>query len=737
MFKSFFSRGVARFWFSQKVSIFKKKPIITPLDLPYTKSIDRYRNQDLSFEEILEFDLYYQDFYFRASKRLESNSKKFNESLKENIFGVLERKMGKNPDKIAFFLENRIENLTEIEILYCFETIMKINKVAEFKMVHTKLYLRILEVIKDFKFSDTATIRSFLEICKVFEVEDQDIFVKIVESFLILTKKMFDQNMKNDEIYQTIDSFMILIQLTKLDTAQLTEKILRILSFIMKNSKTVDFAKLRELLISLNKNNVVINLNYLSDFDSIFTEHKAKISNSEAIDILYIFAKNKYLKPNFVTFFTEIKDFPNFLVSLKSLEFSTFIWSISQIDRSVNLHKQFEILEENLLETFGKNLEKFEKKDVRTIIQSFNHAGAGSEKFWVFFNEMPKFAKFGLSLNELFVILVNQMKFKCFELNLLNFFYAQFDAPEKLEFLSQLSNPQILNIFQVAVLGIHKFHHSSLEEDNNSTQKFNDYIMVLSEMTDEVCDVLFSKKALFKNLEIREMLKLFKLLNLTHVLLIKSQIEIEEELSNALDALLKRIQRKIELIPPQDYAKTIVFLENMLNADEDFSLKLLVRLESKIGEVLKENRDWILDLIPFFWKYQIKRTKLWGLLQVWLIQVLDVLKANDVVLAASVFNQLESEKIIEKNQGFWDFLLIIFTESEFQPELGKILMQKVDGETFNAALEAKAEKVGVSIEKFKEVLSKTGKPHEKMLEELKSECSKGDITQTEWMMDLF
>ena len=106
-------------------------------------------------------------------------------------------------------------------------------------------------------------------------------------------------------------------------------------------------------------------------------------------------------------------------------------------------------------------------------------------------------------------------------------------------------------------------------------------------------------------------------------------------------------------------------------------------------------------------------------------------------MAASVFNQLESEKIIEKNQGFWDFLLIIFTESEFQPELGKILMQKVDKEAFNDALEAKAGKLGVSIAKFEEVLSKTEKTHEKMLEEIKSECSKGDITQTEWMMDLF
>lgn len=735
MFKSIFSRGLGRGWFSQKVSIFKKTTILTPLDLPYTKSIDRFQNQDLSFEEILEFDLYYQEFYFRASKRLESNSKKFNESLKENIFGVLEKKMGKNTDKIAFFLENRIENLTEIEILYCFETIMKLNKVSEFKLVHTKLYLRILDAVKDFKFSDTTTIRNFLEICKVFEVEDQDIFIKIVENFLVLTKKMFEKTMQNDEIYQIIDSFIILIQLTKMDTAQITEKILRILNFIMKNHKTVDFAKLRELIMALNRNNVVINLNYLSDFDAIFTEHRPKISNSEAIDILYIFAKNKYLKPNFATFFTEIKDFQNFLVSLKGLELSTFIWSISQLDRSISFKRQFEVIEENLLEIFEKNIGKFEKKDVRTIVQSFNHAGEGSRKFWGFFNEMPKFAKLGMSLNELFVILVNQMKFKYFERNLLNFFYAQFDTPEKFEFLSQLGNPQILNIFQVTVLGIHDFHHSS--EETNNDQKFNHYIMVLADMTDEVCEILFSEKALYKNMEINEMIKLFKLFDLTHMLLTKNQIEIEEELTNALDALVKRIQRKIDLIPPQDYAKTIVFLENMLNADEDFSLKLLVRMESKISEVLKENREWILDLIPFFWKYQMKRSKLWGLLQVWLIQVLDVLKANDIVLAASVFNQLETEKIIEKNQGFWDFLLIIFTESEFQPELGRILMQKVDKEAFNNALEAKAEKLGVSIENFNEVLSKTGKPHEKMLEEIKSECSKGDITQTEWMMDLF
>ena len=231
-------------------------------------------------------------------------------------------------------------------------------------------------------------------------------------------------------------------------------------------------------------------------------------------------------------------------------------------------------------------------------------------------------------------------------------------------------------------------------------------------------------------MDIKETLMLYKLLNLTMIILVKNGIEIEEELGEAMETLGKRILRKMETIDLQDFGKMMVFLEFILNSEEDISLKLLVKLEGKTNEIISKKQLGLVDLIPFFWKYKMPRGKLWGSLQISFIENLEELNTEEILVPANIFDRLEKEKIIEKNQSFWNYLSLIFIEGELNADLAKILNEKLEKDIFQKILKEKGEKLGVNLEEL------INKAENRYLDQLAGE-KVIDLNQTECLIELF
>ena len=725
---------VKTYCFAEKISIFKKKNLnlveTAILQLDLNRTAEKYRNKDLSLEEILNFDLYYEDFHSNLPRKSSSKKHLPEFSLANEISSILAQKTMDNYEKILFFLTNREKNLKEIEVLFFLRKIKELNKIDEFKLLNNDLFKKIIELMIGFSFASAEKILHFIKICEDFSINDAELSRKFVVS-LEQIAKIYDKKLINKESFMDlVEGFLLIIQ-KKFDSSEAKEKILSILKLIIRNLEVFSYEEALSFFDNLHKSAVLINPNHLDKLDELFFEFKDKLTIFEAINIVYIFTKNNYKTGSFLQYFNSYFqkiDERNFIETVNTFEFSKLIWSISQQDQSIIETTIYTKLEEIL--TLFIREKPFPSKDLAIILQAFNHANQGSKVFWSSFSS-EKIKELKLGFQELFVIVNNQQKLNVFERKVLCEFFEYFDTKEKFTFYEEISNSQALVFYKVTVTGFHFLLKNFL----NGNQKAFELFDVVNDFTEKILERFFSRNKDYKELSIPEVISLYKLMNLTSNLFTINGFEENTDLLDALELLSKRILRKFEDLEIEQIAKLMIFLDFVINSDEDISLKFSVRLEERFSQFAMKVADiQLIYLVPIFWKYGFFNEKIWSILQIKFIQNLEFLEIDAILLPSLIFRQLEKKNVLKENRAFWEMIYGYFEDNGLlnNSKFGEFLKEN---DVLQERIKEKEKKIEDSNVNIEDYFEKAEKSYNLTIKEVLS-GEKIDINLTENLNDL-
>ena len=550
---------IQRFCLREKISIFKdnKDNILEDAinHINMNKSPVKYKNIELTREEVLNFDIYYENFYINVPKKNIENA------LKTMIYTVLQQKLSNDFDKIMLFLVNREKKLKDIETLYIMQKIKENNRIEDLKIVYSEVYRIIIENMKGFSYGNAVKLLDFIAIYKDYNIKDIDLIGRFLMSCYHLAEK-YDKNIKDKENYMSLIDAYIYITETNFESGECKEKVLATLKLIMRNFEIFTYQEALDFFMNLHTNNVYINFNHFDRFDQLFYEYKDKFTINEAIDILYIYARNKYNTGTFIqyfnAFFKDIKNHKEFIEKTSSSALSKLIWSISQqklstLDESIWLK-----LESILLESL---VAAFPLKDLIICIQAIHFANQGSKIFWCFFT-LEKIKEVQLSFNEIFVIIINQQKFNIFNDKILDFFFKYIEgSPDKLNFINEITNAQCIHIYKVSLLGI--YNQLIIYQDRN----LHKYYDILYDLREKILMKFFSNEKKYRELSLIESIQLYKLIAVTLHMFFKSGFDDNETLINGLETLSRRILRKFELLELEQITKLLIFLDFFQNAE--------------------------------------------------------------------------------------------------------------------------------------------------------------------------
>lgn len=637
------------FGYRGKISIFKRNSenlfqnAIKNLDINRTSH--NYHNKDLTLEEILNFDLYYEDLLSRNSKKLNPLKEM---QLTTTINSILEQKFKNNIENILFFLINRDKYLTDIELLFCLRKIEEITQIKEFKQTNEDIYLNIIDFIREFSFTTPNKLLTYVKIYQKWEINDSEIMNHFLSSLhLQLTKCQNGPQINSENLLILIEAFSLLLKMKKVDlkSPKEMELILNITKFLMKNIETLSYEEIYKFFTDLHSNNILINYNHLDKFDGFFFEYKEKLSFVEAINIVYIFAKNKYSKGLFLQYFNSSFQQDN----ISSFELSKLLWALSQQDQSIIMESLWQKLEGILL----KNLEgkQIASRDLVIVLQALNHSGKGSKEFWSYFS-VENIVKLNLKVNEIFIIAINQQKFNHFEKNIINCLVDLFEnddnkgnKEEKFYFVKEISDVETKLIYQVVVLGLHKL----LTE--NKRKNIKREINFLYKLTKEILRKYFSEDQFYKQLALNEMISLYKLLT------IAKEICDKIKLVGELEILSRKILRQFEKIELEQIAKLMIFLEYFEKDNNEIDFTFADKLNERFSKFALEISDIkLLYLIPIFWKYSYSNQKIWLILQIKFIDNFEFLQFSSNFIPVLIFDKMECRKGLKENASFWEMI---------------------------------------------------------------------------------
>lgn len=670
-------RNLPKIWsyeFKGKISIPKKNQAQNIIEktiekFNWDKSVEKYKDSELSAEEISNFDLYYDDFYLKCSNNVEMSSIKFEKNLRKYIHNILESKLGKDYKKIEEFITKRKVKLNDIEILFILKKIAEINKIDEFKSQYHDLYLWVISLINDFSYLDEEFMYDFIEISVVWNIEDHSIFERFLDqlqNFIKIYEEKID-NMYN--FMRLFQIFRIMIR-KQFNSAKSQEKILKIKKVIFNNLNVFELDEILTLFLDLHENGILMNHNDLDKLDEYFSESKEKISIQQTLDIVYLLVKNKYLKG---LFFIKLHEFflnldeNKFNETIKPSSLSKFIWSLSQIESQILKENIWEKTENIILNQLENN-----NCDVNSLVitlQALNYSHKGTKRFWLYFDS-KKIKLHKLGFNEIFIIAINQQKFVFYDVNFLYYFKQFFNDMSQLEFLREITHEQFLTVFQVILMSSHKF----LSEKNYNKNDFYNFINLIGEQIFEK----FSQRAQNSNnerIKIEDQIKLYKICKLFLIISRLSEIPISEDFILFARKIEKKICKKLTNLSIEQISK-LVILSNYLDkiesvGDEEFKI-----LDEKFLEMLISINDpQNLFLIPIFWKYNYLNEKIWCTIQIKFIENFDFLPKEGIIIPIMVFHQLEEMSILQKNINFWKMITNYFTwfqrdNTELQEFLG-------------------------------------------------------------------
>ena len=506
-------------------------------------SVSRHAHQQpinlkefLSNDLITEHDITHFDTLYRTSNRTSVRRQGYSRvvskgSMKINIPNVLQLKLGKNYDKIVFFLRQRSEYVTEIELHYCFLALSEMKLFKRFQLEETELlystvqtaarieymnYTHIVELMTHSLYEDlqhTGYLKQ-LATCAHTLIKDKK-YHNIVLRDIKLTLRL----LKHQHI-RSLFPLATFVDYLSGRIFDLTTDITALIDFVKAISKYSDFAEGKAYV----------------NFENFIEERRELLSLQDLIDILSIYASSKvsqsYLYTDLlprlrrqnvriekvlavqVSNASEQKEQGPLLMS--EHQAATLIWIVSQIEQLNQKEELWVYLESKYLQ-FLQDLKikkmVVEKTAFSTVLYSLDASERGNQIYWSF-----PFAKVlqnehetvQVDFDDLLIIFYNKLRFMMFDIEIFKGMVVDAKAT-RMNYIQKLGFKKINRILFSYLCGIDYSWEllARVNAEDEGLKPFKEDVDLIAGYIGAQLQFYLQQEFRMKEIEVNDMLRFF------------------------------------------------------------------------------------------------------------------------------------------------------------------------------------------------------------------------------------
>ena len=624
--------------------------------------------QFLADEEITQTDIENFDYLYRSPK-ISSVTRQGNAKIvqrgrmKINIPSILKLKLGASYEKILFFLRNRGEFITEIELHYCFMKLTELKKFAQFASEEEDVLIRVIEAASRIQFINYACVIDLLAQAVHEDLNDEEYLTQLMKCAYNLLKDTKYQEITLEQVELTI---RVLEQSTvdRLIEAQAFLDYLSDRMFSLVDSPVILInliKRINPLINDFAASRAYVNLELL------LQERKSFVTNQDLIEILDIYAKGKveesilfvdllerlrksqikFEKVNLIEQFQQASQPKAETAIFSEHDAGRLIYAVAQFDKLKQDFELWEFLEAKYLH-FLHNLrlqgQVVEKNSFSAVIQAFDIIEHVSKHFWTFpflkvlTNQQESVQ---LDFEDLLCIFYNRLRFKVFDIEMFKGLVV-YEMQTRMNYLPDYSFEKATRVLFSYLCGIDYSLELLAATDPEGTDKFKTDLDVLSSYMQVQLKYYLKQEFEKKEISVQCFLRFFlclgygmhlKIFNFSEELLRPWFIELKYKYDKSKDVLPKaiinsflwRFNKSIRI-------KRTVFEEDFINIIKNgLTVEFIPLMEAVY--LTNYNDDYI-----------------WGIIELRLIKCLEELSIDDFLRAIAIMSFHKSG-----TNEFWEF----------------------------------------------------------------------------------